>query len=232
MRVSVIIPVLNERDCLPAGLAALAGQPWVHEVIVVDGGSSDGTREWLAGQPAIVVIDSVGGKGNQINAGARTSSGDVLLLLHADCLLPTDAGVRLGEALKDEAVSAGCFCVQFSETRPRSLRAVAAGINMRTRLSRTATGDQAIFVRRRAFDQAGGCPDWPLFEDVDLVRRIKRFGRFRVIPSRVTLSPRRYLCRGVFRTALLILLLRLGFWAGISPFTLRKWFLDVRSDLQ
>jgi hypothetical protein len=105
---------------------------------------------------------------------------------------------------------------------------VAAGINLRSRLTQAATGDQGIFVRRRVFEQVGGCPDWPLFEDVDLVRRIKKVGSFAVLRSQLLVSPRRHLATGVFRTVLLIYALRLAFWLGVSPFTLKKWFDDSR----
>jgi hypothetical protein len=111
---------------------------------------------------------------------------------------------------------------------PRSLKMVAAGINFRSRLTRAATGDQAIFVRRSVFEEVGGCPDWPLFEDVDLVRRIKKVGSFAVLRSRLLVSQRRHLSRGIFRTVLLIYALRVAFWLGVSPFTLKKWFDDSR----
>jgi uncharacterized protein len=230
-RITVIIPVLNEFECLPATLAHLRQQHWVHEVIVVDGGSTDGTREWLEKQSFARVVDALGGRGPQLNAGASAARGDILLFLHAECLLPSDAGERIQSALKIGRVVGGCFRVRFGENR-RSLRLVAAGINFRVRMTRTGTGDQAIFVRKCAFDEAGGCPDWPLFEDVELVRRVKKLGRFQVSNSAVSVSPRRHIARGVFRTVFLIYVLRLAFWAGVSPFTLKKWFDDVRPHLK
>lgn len=231
MKVSVIIPVLNEYECLPAILASLKKQDWIHEVIVVDGGSIDGTRQWLERQSTARVLDSPPGKGRQLNAGARVSTGDLLLFLHGDCLLPPGAGARLRQALADQTVVGGCFSVSFAEKHPWSLRLVAWGINLRTRVTRTATGDQAIFVQREVFKSFGGCADWPLFEDVDLVRRIKRRGEFRVLSSQLTISARRYVCYGVFKTVLLMFALRLGFWVGVSPFTLKSWFDDVRPHL-
>ncbi len=228
IRCSVIIPTLNEREFLPQTLRALAQQVWIHEVIVADGGSTDGTREWLAAQNFARVVDAPAGKGNQINQGARAASGDVLLILHADCQLPPDAGERIASVLQSQEVAGGCFEVRFNASQPRSLKLVAAGINSRCRLAKAATGDQGIFVRKRIFEQAGGCPDWPLFEDVDLVRRIKKVGRFAVLRSQLLVSPRRHLARGVFRTVLLIYALRLAFWLGVSPFTLKKWFDDSR----
>jgi rSAM/selenodomain-associated transferase 2 len=228
VRCSVIIPTLNERETLPQTLRALTEHQWVHEVIVADGGSTDGTREWLASQHFARVVDSAAGKGNQINRGALAASGDVLLILHADCQLPTDAGERIGSALRSPEVAGGCFEVRFNASRPRSLKLVATGINLRCRLTKAATGDQGIFVRRSVFEQVGGCPDWPLFEDVDLVRRIKNAGRFVVLPLQLLVSPRRHLARGVFRTVLLIYALRVAFWLGVSPFRLKKWFDDSR----
>lgn len=228
IKVSVVIPAQNERGCLPTTLAKLSGQDWVYEVIVVDGGSTDGTRDWLAQQRNVRVLDTPRGKGGQLNAGADAATGDTLLFLHADCSLPRDAGDRIEQALTAEGVSGGCFCVRFAEERPRSLRVVAAGINFRTLVARAATGEQAIFVRRKVFKKIGGFPNWPLFEDVELVKRIKRAGTFKVIRSPVTVSARRHLRCGVFWTVFLVYALRLGYWADISPFTLSRWFDGVR----
>jgi uncharacterized protein len=232
IRCSVIIPTLNEREYLPQTLAKLKKQEWIHEVIVADGGSTDGTREWLSTQNFVHVVDAPAGKGIQINRGARTASGDVFLFLHADCQPPPDASERISSALQSLEVAGGCFEVRFTTDRPRSLKMVAAGINFRTRLTRAATGDQGIFVRRQVFEKVGGCPDWPLFEDVELVRRIRKVGRFAVLRSRLLVSPRRHLARGVFRTVLLVYGLRVAFWLGVSPFTLKKWFDDFRPPSQ
>ncbi len=228
IRCSVIIPTLNEREFLPQTLRAIAEHQWIHEVIVADGGSTDGTREWVAAQNFAQMVDAPAGKGNQINRGAQAASGDVLLILHADCQLPPDAGEDIASALQSQEVAGGCFEVRFNASQPRSLKLVGAGINFRCRLANAATGDQGIFVRKRIFVQAGGCPDWPLFEDVELVRRIKKVGRFAVLHSRLLVSPRRHLASGVFRTVLLIYVLRVAFWLGVSPFTLKKWFDDSR----
>ncbi len=228
IRCSVIIPTLNEREFLPQTLRALAEHQWIHEVIVADGGSTDGTREWLAAQNFARMVDAQSGKGNQINRGAQAASGDVLLILHADCQLPPDAGQRIAFALQAQSVAGGCFEVRFNASRPRSLKIVAAGINFRCRLTKAGTGDQGIFVRRKVFEEVGGCPAWPLFEDVELVRRVKKAGSFTVIRSRLLVSPRRHLALGVFRTVLLIYGLRVAFCLGVSPFTLKKWFDDSR----
>jgi rSAM/selenodomain-associated transferase 2 len=229
MKISVIIPALNERSHLPVTLAALTPMDFLHEVIVVDGGSTDGTREWLSQQPVSLVIDSERGRGAQLNAGARLATGDVLLFLHSDCLLPPDASLHIKEALAKDRAVGGCFLVRFAEQHPRSLWLIALGINGRTLLTRTATGDQAIFVRRSAYELAGGFATWPLFEDIDLVTRIKRLGRFVVQTRTVTISARRWVTYGVWRTTLMMYALRAGYYVGVSPVKLKRWFEDVRT---
>ena len=247
MILSVVIPVLNERQTLPATIAALRACRGIDRIIVADGGSHDGTREWLRAQPGIVLVNSARGKGPQVNAGAAAATGSlasanvaasasgsvgspegIVLFLHADCLISQPALNELRAALADERVAGGAFLIRFSEDRPRSLRLVAWGINLRARLRSSATGDQGIFVRKSVFTAIGGAPDWPLFEDVELVRRIKKAGSFIVLKSPLTISARRYIRHGVLKTALLIYLLRLAYWLGISPLRLKKWFSDTR----
>lgn len=232
LKISVILPVLDELEWLPGTLAGLRRESFAHEIIVVDGGSSDGTKKWLSSQLDVRVTDAPRGKGPQLNAGAKAATGDVLLFLHADCLPPSDAGEQLNRVLATPSVSGGCFYVKFWETRPSSLRLVVRGINLRSRVTRSGTGDQVIFARREVFEQVGGFQDWPLFEDVDFVSRIKKRGEFTVIPSPVTLSARRYVSSGVLRTALQIWALRFAFWLGVSPFALKKCFADIRPHLQ
>src|SRR5215469_11467289 len=192
MRISVVVPALNERFGLPRTLAALDRCRGIDEMIVVDGGSTDGTLDWLQSQKGILLVSSSRGKGTQLNAGAAQASGDVILFLHADCLLDQAALDQLLAAMSDAQLSGGGFCIRFAEARPRSLRLVAAGINLRARAKRTATGDQGIFVRKKVFDAIGGAPEWPLFEDVELVRRIKTTGKFAILKAPLTISGRRY----------------------------------------
>jgi rSAM/selenodomain-associated transferase 2 len=239
MKLSVVIPVLNERNSLPATIAALRACQGVAEIIVVDGGSTDGTTEWVRAQPDVVLVNSVRGKGPQLNAGAARATGDVLLFLHADCFLSQSALDALLSALSNgrpsdpqplvQKLAGGAFHLRFAESRPRSLRVVPWGINLRASLRRSATGDQGIFVRREVFRAIGCAPDWPLFEDVELVRRIKRAGKFVVLKTPVTVSGRRYIQHGVFRTALLIYILRLAYWLGVPPQRLKNWFRDARA---
>ena len=228
MKLSIIIPVLNEHHYLHAMFAALTNLG-VFEVIVVDGGSTDGSREYLSQQQNAFVIDAERGRGIQLNAGAHVATGDVLVFLHCDCLLPPDGPKRIAQALASDGIVGGCFLVRFVEQYPRSLRLVAWGINRRTRFTHTATGDQAIFVRRSVYAAVGGFAAWPLFEDVDFVTRIKRRGRFVVLSTAVTISARRWVTYGVWRTTLIMYALRAGYYAGISPFRLKRWFKDIRT---
>jgi rSAM/selenodomain-associated transferase 2 len=239
MKLSVIIPVLNERASLPATIAALRACRGIAEVIVSDGGSTDGTLAWLQAQPDIVLVRSIRGKGPQMNVGAAaafdvsdaSNIADIaLLFLHADCLTSQPAIDALHAALADQQLVGGAFYVRFAEARPRSLRLVAWGINLRARFRNSATGDQGIFVRKSVFDSIGGAPEWPLFEDVDLVRRIKQAGRFAVLRTPLTISGRRYIEHGVFRTALLIYGLRFAYWLGVPPQRLKNWFRDARQS--
>jgi glycosyltransferase involved in cell wall biosynthesis len=266
MKLSVIIPVLNERDTLPATIAALRACHGVAEIIVSDGGSTDGTVPWLQAQSDIVLVRSIRGKGPQMNVGAAAAfdaSGPshipesaiteiaatetaftettatktiaapgprdiALLFLHADCLISQPAIDALYTALADQQLAGGAFYIRFTEAHPRSLRLVAWGINVRARFRNSATGDQGIFVRKSVFDSIGGAPEWPLFEDVELVRRIKRAGKFVVLKTPITVSGRRYIRHGVLRTALLIYSLRLAYWLGVPPQRLKNWFKDAR----
>jgi rSAM/selenodomain-associated transferase 2 len=232
MKISVIIPVINERDHLPATLAAISraaeSTDLIAEVIVVDGGSDDGGREWISARKDVRLIDAELGRGAQLHAGAQVATGDALLFLHADCLLPPEAPKLIARALSDSRIAGGCFLIGFPEAAALSLRLIARGINARTLMARTGTGDQAIFARREIYELIGGFKPWPLFEDVDLVTRIKGAGRFAALNSKVTISPRRYLAHGPWRTTLLMYALRLGYWLGISPVKLKEWFVDVR----
>ncbi len=224
MRVSVIIPVLNERVNLPQTVESVRLGLSGAEIIAVDGGSTDGSREWLSQQPGVRLIDSARGKGPQQNTGARTAAGDVLLFLHADCQLPADAHSQLERVLSDPNVAGGGFFVRFEERRPFSLHVLSFLMNWRLRILRRCFGDQALFVRRETFERIGGFPDWPLFEDYELVCRMKRRGRFAVVTSPLTISAR--------RTVLLVLILQAGFHLGISPARLKRWFVDIRPHLQ
>ena len=207
-RLSVIVPALNEASGIRAALEALAPlRARGHEVIVVDGGSSDRTPELAAGL-CDRVLSAPRGRAPQMNAGARAASGDVLLFLHADTRLPPRA-----EALIPNSSVWGRFDVQIEGRHPL-LKVVAWGMNLRSRLTGIATGDQAMFVRRDAFP---GFPEIPLMEDIELSKRLKRFGPPLCLRHRIVTSGRRWEKRGVVRTVLLMWRLRLAYWLGADP---------------
>jgi rSAM/selenodomain-associated transferase 2 len=211
VRLSIIIPCLDEAAGIGACLAALAPlRARGHEVIVVDGGSADGTPEVARGL-CDRLLAAPRGRALQMNAGARAAEGDALLFLHADTRLPADAETRVRRAL--ESAAWGRFDVAIEGAHPM-LRVVACAMNARSRLTGIATGDQAIFVRRAAFP---GFPEIPLMEDIAFSRAMKRVGRPACLRSRVATSGRRWESRGVLRTVVLMWRLRLLYFLGASP---------------
>ncbi len=229
MNIAVIVPVLNERPNLPACIASIRRSIPGARIIAADGGSTDGSLEWLASDPGIAVVTHARGKGPQQNAGAALA-GDagVLVFLHADCELPPDAGAQITAALRDPHSAGGAFFVRFAEARPRSLHFLAWGMNTRLVLLRRCFGDQGIFVRRELFHKVQGFPAWPLFEDYELVHRIKAQGRFAAVRSPLTLNARRFLRHGVWRTVLRVFVLQFAYYCGVAPARLKEWFADIR----
>ena len=210
-RLTIVVPVLNEARGLAQSLQALAPlRARGHEVIVVDGGSDDASAE-LAAPLADRVLRAPRGRAVQMNAGARAASGDVLLFLHADTRLPVHADETVLSAVKRHLW--GRFDVDIEGRHPL-LRVVAAAMNLRSRLSGIATGDQAMFVRREAFP---GFPEIALMEDIALSRALKRAGAPACLRDRVRTSGRRWESRGVLRTILLMWRLRALFWLGVAP---------------
>lgn len=221
LRLSVIVPALDEERQIATTLAA-ARQPGVAEVIVVDGGSRDRTRA-CALPYADRVIDAPRGRARQMNAGAASATGDVLLFVHADTRLPPDAAAAVVAVLADPAVVGGHFDVHLEPSSP-SLRMVAAMLNLRSRVTRIATGDQAIFVRADALRRLGGFPDLPLMEDVAFSRALRRAGRVACLRARVTTSSRRWRQQGVWSTVVQMWTLRLLFFLGVPAARLARWY--------
>lgn len=222
---SVIVPALDEEDEIVGALesAARALGPDA-ELIVVDGGSADRTAE-LAGRLARVV-PSPPGRGRQLQSGAEAATGRVLLFLHADTRLDPNTGQAIRALLRDSRVVGGCsrFGVRPKPDGLGAYRWLELGINGRTRALRTATGDQAIFVTRTAFERLEGIGDYPLFEDVALVRGLRRLGRFQSLPSVARTSRRRWERSGFWRTVVVHWLLRVAFWMGVRPARLAEWY--------
>ena len=217
---SIIVPVLDEAAIITGALQGLA--PFRQrgaEVIVVDGRSRDGTPD-LARPHADRVIAAERGRGAQMNAGARAARGEVLLFLHADTKLPSEADRLVLEALTG-ADAWGRFDVHI-EGRSALLGLVAALMNWRSRLTGIATGDQAMFVSRKIFAEVGGFPEIPLMEDIALSQRLKRIARPLCLTGRVVTSGRRWERDGVVRTMLTMWRLRLAFFLGADPAALAK----------
>jgi rSAM/selenodomain-associated transferase 2 len=233
--IALVVPVLNEARQLPALADELRRAAARCDVIVVDGGSDDGTGAALAPLAAgpcprtgvgLRVLVAARGRARQMNAGARATSSPIVLFLHADTRLPAGAFAAIEGAVAAGAAG-GCFRVRIDSPDPR-LQLAARIINWRSRLWPSATGDQAIFVRRDLFDRLGGYRELPLCEDLDLVRRLSRHGRFVLVDGEVVTSARRWHEHGVGRTIMLMWALRLAWHAGVSPRWLARFYRDAR----
>jgi rSAM/selenodomain-associated transferase 2 len=219
---SVIVPTLNEVANLEEALR-IVRRPGV-EVLVVDGGSTDDTVA-AARRLADAVLVAERGRALQMNAGAAAARGEVLLFLHADTKLPADFPEPVAAALDDPRVVGGRFDVRL-DAAGLVYAVVGHLMNVRSRWTRVATGDQAIFVRREVFRRIGGYPAIPLMEDIELSRRLKRVGRLACLRSTVTTSARRWQRHGPIRTILLMWTLRLLYYCGVSPHRLRRAYPD------
>ena len=212
MYISIIIPTLNEEGCLKKTLEAIGRGI---EIIVVDGGSSDSTRE-IANDFTGKVILSERGRGAQMDRGARAASGDILLFLHADTSLPKDWRDCIENALKDDRVVGGGFSLKI-DAKGFSFRLIEAVANIRAKYLGLIYGDQAIFVKRDAFFSTGGFMGLPLMEDVDFIRRIRKKGKVLLLDADVSTSPRQWQKKGILRTTIGNLFFLSLYYAGVSP---------------
>lgn len=227
-RLSIIVPTLNEGASIRAALASLrrlrtAG----HEVIMVDGGSRDETLE-RASPLADRVLATTAGRAHQMNAGARAASGDVLLFLHSDTLLPAAADHAIIKGLQHGRKQWGRFDVRLAGGHPM-LRLIERMMNWRSRATGIATGDQAMFIYRRTFEQAGGFPEIALMEDIELSRRLKKTaGRPLCLKQRAITSSRRWERDGMARTVVRMWGLRAAYFLGASPERLARAYYRQR----
>jgi rSAM/selenodomain-associated transferase 2 len=220
VRFSVVIPALDEAGRVAEAVrSARAGGA---EVIVVDGGSRDGTAEAAAAAGA-TVFPSAPGRARQLGLGVGQAHGEVLVLLHADSRLPPGWDGALEAALSDPGVAGGSFALRFDE-RSAGLCLVEWGVRLRVALLGLPYGDQGLFMRRRILEQIGGVPQVPIMEDLDLVRALRGHGRLARIPLPVTTSARRYLARGTARTLARNALAALAWWLGLDRERVARWY--------
>ncbi len=228
-KISIIIPVLNEASTIEATLTILQDTPNL-EIIVVDGGSRDQTinivnfvSKQLASSLSIKIISTTASRAHQMNTGAAVAKGDILLFLHGDTYLPPKFNLLLLQALQDAIVIAGAFELQINAQLP-GLRLVEKMVNMRSRFFSLPYGDQAIFMKKSVFEEIGGFPNLPIMEDFELMLALRKLGRIVIISAPVVTSGRRWQKLGVVKTTLLNQLIIAGYFIGISPNLLVRWY--------
>ena len=221
MQLSIILPALNEAEAIANTLARLQSvRAHGVEVILVDGGSSDRTRD-IAAPLVDRVIDSERGRAKQMNAGAAVASGDALLFLHADSILPDDGDIQIAQAFIDPRFQWGHFDVSIHGMHVM-FPVIAWFMNHRSRSTGIATGDQGIFVTRNAFMKIGGFPDQPLMEDVEICKRLKKISPPACIAKKIITSGRRWEKHGVWRTIWLMWRLRFSYYCGATPESIHR----------
>lgn len=227
LKISIIIPVLNEASTIAPVISTARNAENV-EIIVADGGSSDGTVE-IAKSLSDRVISTTPGRATQMNAGAAASTGDILLFLHADTLLPDGFDTCVRQALAKPGTVGGAFELKINAPNP-SLRLVEKGVNFRSHLLQMPYGDQAIFLKTVTFEQMGGFPNLPLMEDFEFVRRLKKQGRIEILSMPVLTSARRWQQVGVLKTTVINQIVIIAYFLGVSPDRLGEWYRGKRKN--
>jgi uncharacterized protein len=222
-KISVIVPVINEQEQLAATLSHVQLAPG-DELIVVDGGSTDQTIDTARKFTPDVLI-SRPGRAQQMNLGAAHATGDILLFLHADTILPPAGLDAVRRAMQPPQIAGGAFRLAIVPSTP-ALRLIAWGANLRSRFGHLPYGDQALFVRRSLFETLGGYADEPFLEDVKLVLAMRRHGRLVLVPKPVQTSGRRWLGEGVVYTTVRNHVTMALFFCGVAPVTLKRWYSD------
>ncbi len=226
LQLSIIIPTLNEAAAIEATLEALTKLNPPPEILIVDGGSADATIQ-IADRRGIRVISTTQGRGVQLRAGAAAAGGDAFWFLHADTLPSPDAAAQIEDALADPAIAAGNFTLCF-DGQTRSARLLTRMYPHFRKLG-LCYGDSGIFCSRRAYEAAGGFRPLPIFEDLDLIKRLKRQGRFIHLPCTITTSSRRFDGRSFTATFARWTVLQILYWLGISPHALGRAYAPIRS---
>jgi rSAM/selenodomain-associated transferase 2 len=214
--ISVIIPALNEEDNVGRCIEGVLKEGCDCEIIIADGGSSDKTAEYAKRYPRVLFIQSQRGRGIQMNMAASSASGDILLFLHADTILETGWAAAILSVLEDNSISGGAFTLAI-QSQLWKYRIVETWVKLRCRLCLLPYGDQAIFVRKSAFDISGGYKSIPLMEDVDLIEKLKKLGTIVVLNKKAITSERRWSKKGFIRTAAMNQLIMLLYRIGVNP---------------
>lgn len=214
--ISVIIPALNEEDTILRCIEGLMNEGCECEIIVADGGSTDRTAEFASSFEGVKVIRTERGRGVQMNMGASAASGDILFFLHADTIMETGWAAEMLSLLEDTSISGGAFTFSI-----RSLlwkyRFVEGWVKLRCKLCLLPYGDQAIFVKKQAFELMGGYKSIPLMEDVELIERMKDTGQIVILKKKAFTSERRWSNKGLLRTAAINQVTMLLYKFGVSP---------------
>lgn len=225
VKISIIIPVLNEAENISRLIEMLCGLRGEKEILFVDGGSDDGTATRIPA--AYRVLKSQRGRGIQMNAGAQCASGEILLFLHGDTHLDRDALEQIIEKGISRDYAAGCFSLTF-DREGFLLKMIAFLSNMRVKTTKIMFGDQGIFVKREIFEELGGFLDIPLMEDLEFSRRLKRRGRIIQLKTPITTSARRFERMGTLKTILLMHKLKILYFLGETPEKLQALYRNVR----
>lgn len=227
--IAVIVPILNEKKRLP-DLFHMLAELNADEVMIVDGESIDGTAIFLSektSESGFSCCESRPGRAIQMNKGAELCKSDILLFLHADTEITSNALAHVRDAMRDSKIVGGRFDIALSGSRP-AFRLIEFMINLRSRITKISTGDQAMFVRRDVFESLDGFPDQPLMEDIEFSKHLKREGRISCLRDKVTTSSRRWKRYGIMKTIVLMWKLRFLYWIGVSPEHLVKLYSHAR----
>jgi rSAM/selenodomain-associated transferase 2 len=221
MQFSIIIPTLNEADTIETCLKNLINDNSNIEIIVADGGSSDGTLDIVSKYPHIRSVNSAQGKGRQMNEGASEAKGDIFIFLHSDTSLPSNALRHVEDIMSDRSVTGGSFCLSFDMNR-----FFLKFYSIFTRINHTlfTYGDQCLFVRSHIFKEMGGFRDIPIMEDVEIQTRLRRIGKFLKIRTPVVTSARRYMEKGIIWQQVLNTVLVMLYHMGVSPSFLKRYY--------
>jgi len=225
VKLSVIVPTFNEEAVIAETLRRVAAAVAPYELIVADGCSADNTA--ARARPYATVLALPGTRGAALNQAATIAAGDVLLFLHADTMLPMGAAAAIASALQDAEVIGGAFRLRFDHPS-RMAALLARHVNLRSSLSNTFFGDQALFVRRDVFVRAGGFKDWSVMEDMEILARLRPHGRLALLDEEVVTSTRRHRRNGWLRTIITVWIMTLLHSLGVSGHAMIRWYKPQR----